>query len=418
MLGRIILRLAITTVAAIVFAYCWRWADFLATTEGLRDNWLLKSIHAVTVAVDYRQDRAVVDGMSITDSRTGEVVFSAGIQLGGQGAGQDPAHHQHYFTEGRSVMVGDRHLTVQIVRVGNDVGEMLEVVLADLFGDGGWLIGPFLVVVLGVSILTIRGTLRPLRRLSRMAESIGPAATNVRLPRDDVPREVMPLVLGINNALDRLEDGFRLQREFTADAAHELRTPLAVLMAHIDTLRDREIAAALRQDLDGMTRLVEQLLRIARVEALVVRPSDRASLADLARDVAVWLAPVAIRHDRTIEVEAPDQEVAVHGQEDALFHAIRNLADNALRYTPAGTTVTLTVLADPPTILVRDHGPGVPPEQRPMLFQRFWRGERQTAGTGLGLAIVQRTMQAHGGTVAVEDAVGGGAQFRLTFPYS
>nr|WP_249208746.1 HAMP domain-containing sensor histidine kinase [Magnetospirillum sulfuroxidans] len=269
---------------------------------------------------------------------------------------------------------------------------------------------------MGVSILTIRGTLAPLRSLSQQAETIGPNATDIRLPRQGVPREVLPLVSAVNNALERLEDGFRLQREFTADAAHELRTPLAVLTAHIDTLTDPAIAAPLRRDLESMTHLVEQLLRVARVEALVVTPSDRADLGEIACNVAAYLALVAIRSGRTIEVDAPDQPVLVHGQADALFHAVRNLVDNALRHTPIGTAVILTALADPPTLFVRDHGTGIAVERRADIFKRFWRSDRRTAGAGLGLAIVQRTLEAHGGAVLIEDAEGGGAQFRLVFP--
>ncbi|MGE5516927.1 MAG: sensor histidine kinase [Bacteroidota bacterium] len=444
-MGRIVLRLGLTTVGAIVCAYGWLWFEFQTTTGTLRDKSLIETARTIAQAVRPVEGGIILDmspnltdaytgsngtyGFAIKDRKTGAVLFAAGAEVGPIPGkvedDEDGSLYQYnpdgpgpaaYFGEAYPFQLGERAMLVQVVRLGSDYQELIETVLADFFEDGGWLAAPFLVALMGVSILTIRGTLKPLRRLSRMAEAIGPATTEVRLPHDRVPREVMPLVHAVNNALERLEDGFRLQREFTADAAHELRTPLAVLAAHIDTLPDRETAKALRRDLDGMTHLVEQLLRIARVEALVVKPCDSANLADLARDVAAWLAPMAIRNDRTIEVEAPDDEVTVHGQEDALFHAIRNLVDNALRYTPAGTAVTLTVLADPPTLLVRDRGPGVPAEQRPMLFQRFWRGERQSAGTGLGLAIVQRTMHAHCGSVVVEDAEGGGAQFRLTFP--
>lgn len=267
-----------------------------------------------------------------------------------------------------------------------------------------------------MSILTVRQTLAPLRLLSRMAHAIGPGTTAMRLPLGGVPREVAPLVSAMNDVLDRLEDGFRLQREFTADAAHELRTPLAVLAAHIDTLSERSAAKELRRDLDGMTNLVEQLLRVAQAEALVVPPGSVTDLAELACDVAAFLGPMAVRAHRRIEVEAPDEPVPVNGQVDALFHAVRNLADNALRHTPAETAVILRVEAAPPSLSVSDRGPGIPLECRKLIFQRFWRAERRGSGSGLGLAIVQRTMAAHGGTVIVEDAVDGGACFQLVFP--
>lgn len=445
LMGRIVLRLSVATLAAILGAYGWLWVEFESTTGALRDKSLIETARTIAEGVrltgdTYRLDlppgfttayqtSAGIHGFAVKDRDSGAVLLSAGALVGPiprhVDEDEDGTLYQYnpdgpgpstYFGEAFAFSLGERRLLVQVVRLGSDYQDLIETVLGDFFEDGGWMAGPFLLLLLGVSILTVRGTLKPLRALSHMAETIGPTSTDIRLPQKDIPREVLPLVRAVNNALDRLEEGFRQQKDFTADAAHELRTPLAVLTAHIDTLSDRAIAQDLRRDLDGMTRLVEQLLRIARAEALVVKPDDHADLADLARDVAAYLAPMAIRAHRSIEVEAPDDAVIVRGQTDALFHAVRNLVDNGLRHTRQGSAVILTVTADPPTLLVRDHGPGIPPSQRSVVFQRFWRAERQSSGTGLGLAIVLRTMQVHGGSVSIEDAPGGGAQFRLVFP--
>ena len=445
LMGRIVLRLSLATITAIICAYGWLWFEFQSTTGSLRDKSMIETARMIVEAVRPGEGGLLLKlpttliaaysnsngahGFAVKDRDSGTILFSAGANVGPIPGkvedDEDGSLYQYdpdgpgpanYFGEALPFRVGERRLLVQVVRLGSNYQELIETVLADFFEDGGWLAAPFLMLLLLVSILTIRSTLKPLRELSQMAEGIGPFTTELRLPHAGVPREVLPLVGAVNNALDRLEEGFRRQRDFTADAAHELRTPLAVLAAHIDTLPDRATATALRRDLDGMTHLVEQLLRIARAETLVVKPSDHADLADLACDVAAYLAPMAIRSDRMVEVEAPDEPVVVHGQSDALFHAMRNLVDNALKHTPAGTTVTLTVEADPPTVLVRDQGQGIPVEQRSVIFQRFWRAERQTSGSGLGLAIVQRTMNAHGGSISVEDAEGGGAQFRMVFP--
>ena len=445
LMGRIVLRLSLATITAIICAYGWLWFEFQSTTGSLRDKSMIETARMIVEAVKPGEGGLLLKlpttliaaysnsngahGFAVKDRDSGTILFSAGANVGPIPGkvedDEDGSLYQYdpdgpgpanYFGEALPFRVGERRLLVQVVRLGSNYQELIETVLADFFEDGGWLAAPFLMLLLLVSILTIRSTLKPLRELSQMAEGIGPFTTELRLPHAGVPREVLPLVGAVNNALDRLEEGFRRQRDFTADAAHELRTPLAVLAAHIDTLPDRATATALRRDLDGMTHLVEQLLRIARAETLVVKPSDQADLADLACDVAAYLAPMAIRSDRMVEVEAPDEPVVVHGQSDALFHAMRNLVDNALKHTPAGTTVTLTVEADPPTVLVRDQGQGIPVEQRSVIFQRFWRAERQTSGSGLGLAIVQRTMNAHGGSISVEDAEGGGAQFRMVFP--
>lgn len=446
LMGRIVLRLSLATFGAIVFAYGWLWVEFQNATGSLRDRSLIETARTIAQAVKESPDghlvldlpQTLVDayagsggthGFAVRDSDSKATLFAAGAEVGPIPIhvedGDDGSLYQYnpdgpgpdsYFGEAFPAQVGQTRLVVQVVRLGSDYQELLETILLDFFEDGGWLAAPFLLLLLGVSILTIRGAVTPLRALSRQAETIGPNATDIRLPCRDVPREILPLVLAVNNALERLEEGFHRQREFTADAAHELRTPLAVLTAHIDTLKDPEVAAPLRRDLAGMTHLVEQLLRVARVEALNVAPTDHADLAEIARDVAAYLAPMAIRAGRTVEVEAPEAPVMVHGQPDALFHAVRNLVDNALRHTPAGSAVVLGVGDAPPMLTVRDHGPGVPAERRADIFKRFWRSDRRTAGAGLGLAIVQRTMHAHGGAVLVEDAPGGGAQFRLVFP--
>lgn len=446
LMGRIALRLSLATLGAIIFAYGWLWTEFQNTTGSLRDRSLIETARTIANSISAGPDGALVlgvpqrmldayagagktHGFAVRDRDSGATLLAAGAEVGPIPGrveeDEDGSLYQYnpdgpgpdsYFGEAFPVRIGDRRLLVQVVRLGSDYQELIETVLADFFEDGGWLAAPFLLLLLCVSILTIRGAVAPLRALSRQAESIGPATTDIRLPCHGIPREILPLVQAVNNALERLEEGFRVQREFTADAAHELRTPLAVLTAHIDTLKDPEIAKPLRRDLEGMTHLVEQLLRVARVEALAVAPNDHADLAQIARDVAAYLAPMAIRAGRTIEVEAPETAVTVRGQSDALFHAVRNLVDNALRHTPAGTAVLLTVADTPPVLAVSDHGPGIPLERRADIFKRFWRSDRRTAGAGLGLAIVQRTMQAHGGAVLVEDAPGGGAQFRLVFP--
>lgn len=449
LLRRVVLRLSLTTAVAIVAAYGWLWLRFETTTGNLRDASLIENARtlvqviadlppgaplALTGALEsaYRTAGDAY-GFAIRDRRTGEILLAGGAPVGPVPVPLEEDEDGSLYVydpdgPGPICWFGDaypferdgRALVVQVVRLGSDYQELLETVLADFFEDGGWMAGPFLLLLLLVSILTLRTTLRPLMLLSEQAEGIGPATADVRLPLTDVPREVLPLVRAVNLALARLEQGIHRQREFTADAAHELRTPLAVLTAHIDTLPDPAVAAALRKDLAAMTHLVEQLLRVSRAEALVVGEADQTDLCALAEEVAVWLGPTAIRARRSLEVIAPPGPVRVQGQEDALFHAIRNLVDNALRHTREGTTVSITVVAATATagaqVAVRDFGPGVPDAQRDAIFRRFWRGDHSTVGSGLGLSIVRRTMEAHGGTVWVQDADGGGACFVLSFP--
>ena len=158
-----------------------------------------------------------------------------------------------------------------------------------------------------------------------------------------MPREILPLVKAVNQALDRLERGFRTQREFTADAAHELRTPLAILRARIDTLENKTVREALRHDIAGMSRIVSQLLDIAELESFVVDPEEKADLQSVAAEVAAFIAPLAVAQGKSIALGGAKDPVWIKGNPEALFQAIRNLAENAISHTPAGTTVEIEV---------------------------------------------------------------------------
>jgi signal transduction histidine kinase len=305
------------------------------------------------------------------------------------------------------------------IRVGIDVG-----------GRQGWpavlsreldeellpVLLPTLLAALVIGALTLRDGLRPLERLATAAAGITPALSDKRLPLDDLPRELAPLVRAINAALDRLDEGFRAQRDFTADAAHQLRTPLAILSAHLDTLDDRAIAASLREDVARMSRLVDQLLQVAELEALKLTLEEQADLSALALEVAEALAPLALARRRDVAVTGAEAPVRVHGNHDSLHQALRNLVENALHHTREGTTVDIAVQAEPPSISVGDRGPGIPPADRGRLFRRFWRADRSSGrGAGLGLAIVERIVTAHGARIEVADAPGGGARFTILF---
>jgi signal transduction histidine kinase len=276
---------------------------------------------------------------------------------------------------------------------------------------------PTLAGALAIGALTLRGGLKPLQGLAGEVARITPAQSERRLRVAGLPRELVPLVRAINAALDRLDEGFRAQRDFTADAAHQLRTPLAILAAHLDTLGDRATAAFLREDVARMSRLVEQLLLVSELEALTLEPGERADLSAIAVEVAEALGPLALARRRDIAVLGAEAPVIVHGNRDALHQALRNLAENGLTHTAEATAVEIAIGAAPPRIAVRDHGPGIAAADRDKLFKRFWRADRSNSrGAGLGLAIVKRIAAAHGAEVAVADAPGGGACFVVSFP--
>ncbi len=283
-----------------------------------------------------------------------------------------------------------------------------------------WLVIPVFIALALVIAYTVRRGLAPVAEASRQAADIGPRTTHVRLRENGLPAEIRPLVHAVNAGLDRLEHGFQVQRDFTADAAHELRTPLAVLQAHLDTLPDRPVAQDLGRDVATMSRIVEQLLRVAQLETDAMPTDTPADLHLAATDVAAQLAPLALRENKTLIVSGHDGPILVQGEAEALHHAVRNLVENALAAMPPNGTVELIAGTDG-SLHVDDEGPGVPLAQRGVVFQRFWRGDRsggKLGGAGLGLSIVARIAEVYGGTVDVTDAPRGGARFTLRLrPY-
>ena len=290
---------------------------------------------------------------------------------------------------------------------------LLDTLVDQFFARIGWLFIPGVGLLLAVSLLTIRAELRPIEHVAAVAETIGPHSTGVRLPDRFVPREILPLIDTVNRALERLERTLSAQREFTADAAHELKTPLAVMRAQIDAMRPDDDTIALRGDVESMSRLVTQLLRLAEADQLAVPPEASFDLAGVAREVTAGLAPLALARGRSLALDGAEAPVWVRGLAQPIAQAVRNLVENAIKHTPAGTRVDLRVT---PTgaLIVRDHGPGIPEHERAQIFKRFWRKDRNAEdGAGLGLAIAAKIVEAHRGHLSVSVAEGGGALFAI-----
>jgi signal transduction histidine kinase len=304
------------------------------------------------------------------------------------------------------------------VQVGEDFAHrdvIIDDIVADFFKRVGWITLPILLFLLAIDIAIFRRALLPLLRASEMAKEISPSRMDVRLSSENIPTEILPLVQAVNQALDRLEAGFRVQRELTADAAHELRTPLTILRSRIDTLGDREVSKVLRQDIEGMTRIVSQLLDIAELETHSIDPQERADLRAICAEVAEFAAPLALAQGKNIALSGTGAAVWVNGNSEMLSRAIRNLVENAINYSPPGTTVEV-VVEDSGMVRVLDEGPGIKVEEREMIFRRFWRRDRRRSGSaGLGLSIVQRIADAHAAVVSVENRPMGGAMFSLRF---
>lgn len=274
---------------------------------------------------------------------------------------------------------------------------------------------PFIVLLIVVIYFSIRQSLKPIRQVSDQANAISFKRMDMRLSETGMPSEIQPLVNAVNNALSRLEQGVQAQREFTANAAHELRTPLSILRSHVDSLEDGETVRRLRQDIDTMTRLTNQLLDMARLDFSEAVPREAIRLDRVVGDVCRDLWPLFIDAGRELRTDGLETPSHINGNRDALYRAVRNLLENAMIHAPAKTPVEVT-LADQ-EVIIRDYGATIEESKRVHIFERFQRGDHtvSASGSGLGLSIVKRTMEIHGGNARVEAREPGNA-FILTFP--
>ena len=439
---RIFVRLAITTVLTSMFAYGWIYWQAQSTEIAVRQRVLLNQAKHIAsyLVLNERGEPALNLPEPIADSykattgsqryairdQAGTILFGSGPETGPlslfrqltQAAydydpdGPGPLHM--YGAAVKSTLNG-RIFFTQVEEDVLDAQYLRAAVNEEFLTDGGWLQVPFLLAWLGVSMLAVRRALAPLKHVSRVAEEIDPTTADTRLPTRNVPTELVPLVKAINLALDRLEHGLMRQRDFNANAAHQLRTPLAVLSANVQTMQDKTTAAKLIYDIEQMSRIVNQLLVVARLETTSHLSNEAVDLLAVATEVATNLAPLAIASGKHLEILNGTSQILVQANPEALRAALSNLVENALCHTPPETTVSIR-LTHEPTVEVIDCGPGVPADKRDQIFERFWKGDRNGRGAGLGLAIVKHIMTSLRGSVSISDNPGGGAAFTLRFP--
>jgi len=284
-----------------------------------------------------------------------------------------------------------------------------------------------LIVIAGVALWA--GVARGLAPLSHLQRAIAARShldlSAVRVP--GVPGEVQPLIAAINDLMARLEEILTYQSRFIADAAHQLRTPVAGLKAHVEVaLREDDPALAkqsiahLYTGVERMSRLVAQLLSLARNEPTTVRKLElaRLDLSKLAFDVTMEWVPEAFRKNVDLGFEGDEAHATIRGDPPRLAELINNLLDNAIRYSRPGGRVTVRVAADPPRLSVSDDSPVIPVAERERIFERFHRLLGTHAdGSGLGLAIVQEIAKLHDARISLaEDADGIGNVFTVSFP--
>jgi signal transduction histidine kinase len=280
-------------------------------------------------------------------------------------------------------------------------------------------LGAFSMPALALIWLVVFWSLRPLARASAEARRAGPHDPQARISPDGLPAEIAPLVDAVNGALDRMAQAVEAERRFTENAAHELRTPLAVLKLRLRRVEQAQRAGgaaafdwpAIGHDLAQMQRLVSQLLDLARKEHAGLVGHLEVNLARLVREAAAMVLPLAEAQGRALTVEAPDALLVI-GQADDLRDAIRNLLENALWHGQGAILVQVSRIDSEAVLVISDQGDGIPAELRERVFERFCKGAR-TSGSGLGLAIVREVALAHGGAASLLPGPGCRVQVRF-----
>ena len=331
----------------------------------------------------------------------------------------------------------DGKLYSMVAAVDESDGRLYTIQVAqDRSGDEEFIteFGTLLVVVLAFGILastaialtvTKKG-LRPVREMTRSLKRIGPKRLHERIPPEGWPRELRPLAVAFDEMLDRLEDSFTRLSQFSADLAHELRTPIAnirgegeVALTRVRTSDEyREVIESSVGECERLTAIVDNLLFLARAEAAEGHISrglfdGRAAV----EKIAAFYELIAEEHHTVIKCAG---EGEIHADPMLFGRAVSNLVENALRFTPAGGTIQISIAAGPAQsqISVNDSGCGIAPEHLPRVFDRFYRADssRSSEGSGLGLALVKSIMDLHGGAAVVESETDRGTTVTLSFP--
>lgn len=325
--------------------------------------------------------------------------------------------------DGLAIEISDSQMSEFISRFSDEAYD----VKTD-FGRKGWLITIAVTIVSAAIAYFVSGqALKPLRKLSQQAEKIDQdSISDIRLNGDTV-KEFRQLSISVNLMLDRLSESFAMQRQFSGNAAHELRTPLAIMQTKLElfaaehkNLEDdtAELVRSQAEQLDRLSRLVHTLLEMSNLSS--APRSERIELAPLVEEIITDLTPLASQNDITMEQDCDN--VVITGSDALIYRLVFNLIENAVKYNRRGGSVSVSVHKENSDVVVRvsDTGCGIPEEYRESIFQPFFRVDksrsRQMGGVGLGLALVHEIAVLHGGSVRAEPGNKVGTVFIVTLP--
>jgi len=413
-------------------------------TDRVFDRWLLDAARSVASLVRFEQGQATLDLPPIAQTillfddndRTYFSVTQGGRLLAGRkGIPRSGAGEVTYLRGLAYEAQFDKQL-VRIARIDLDeVGaEPVTVMVAETqvkrersaqeLAVVVWLLVALVLAAALAIVLAVRRTVRPLETIASRWNERSHASLEP-IGDEDVPRELLPFTTALNDLLARIRQMLARERQFAATAAHQLRTPLAGLqlgLARAATAPDIEEARVVIGELSHSTRrtarLVQQLLALGRLDPEAIGDLEfrKHDLVTLAQDVGAAHADQALAKGVDLELLAASRPVLAKMIPDLIAEALSNLIDNAIRYTPAGGSVVIEVLADPVVVRVSDSGPGIDDDERESVFERFVRGRSAAGeGSGLGLAIVRDIATLHHATVSLADSPWGGTSVALVF---
>ena len=325
--------------------------------------------------------------------------------------------------DGLAIEISDSQMSEFISRFSDEAYD----VKTD-FGRKGWLITIAVTIVSAAIAYFVSGqALKPLRQLSQQAERIDQdSITDIRL-NENTLSEFRQLSVSVNLMLDRLSESFATQRQFSGNAAHELRTPLAIMQTKLELFAAEhknmegdtaELVRSQAEQLDRLSKLVHTLLEMSNLSS--APRSDRIELAPLVEEIITDLTPLASQNDITMEQDCDN--VVITGSDALIYRLVFNLIENAVKYNRRGGSVSVSVHKENSDVVVRvsDTGCGIPEEYRESIFQPFFRVDksrsRQMGGVGLGLALVHEIAVLHGGSVRAEPGNKVGTVFIVTLP--
>ena len=414
-------------------------------TDRVYDQWLLDTANSLAAEVHFDGSRALIEIPSAARAMLayddidrvsfavtqGNELLAGDVQLPLHGTQNLFYEHGHAY-DAESL----RHrVRVAAVTVSGSAGvQPVEIRVAETLRKRARMRADILILLfpLGALLLAaaatigyiVRRTLKPLEELAGRWGAHSHHSLEL-IDTQGVPRELVPFASALNELLLRLNAMLERERQFSANVAHQLRTPLAGLMLRLsraegsgDLASARAAIAELKSTTQRLTRLVQQLLALGRIgpdgsHTMEFAPTD---LVALVQDLGGSFAEQAARRDIALELDVPAAPLVVRVHPDLISEALSNLLDNAIRYTPRGGRITVSFDADRPSIIVADSGPGINETERERVFGRFVRGDTAgDQGSGLGLSIVREIMRLHGGEVLLQAAPAGGLKAVLEF---